>query len=185
MGRLRDDYKSRVRPALSKRLGIGNAHALPDLEKITVSCGVGKAKENKKHLDVAVDILGRITGQKAVTTKAKQAVANFKVREDMPIGAKVTLRGARAWDFLERMIHVVIPRIRDFRGLPKKFDGRGNYSMGLAEQSVFPEVEGELTESPQGMNITMTISGGSDESSAAFLEELRWPFRREEDERHG
>jgi large subunit ribosomal protein L5 len=185
MQRLRDDYRTRVRPALSKRLGIQNVNALPDLRKITISCGVGKAKENKKHLEVAVDILGRISGQKAVTTVAKNAVANFKLREGMPIGAKVTLRGERAWEFLERLIHVVIPRIRDFRGLNKKFDGRGNYSMGLAEQSVFPEIEGELTESPQGMNITMTISGGSDEASAAFLEELRFPFRREEDERHG
>lgn len=185
MPHLRNEYRTRIRPALAKRLGLDNVHALPDLQKITVSCGVGKAKENKKHLEVAVDILGRITGQKAVVTKARNAVANFKVREDMPIGCKVTLRGDRAWEFLERLIHVVIPRIRDFRGLDRKFDGRGNYSMGLAEQNVFPELEADLLESPQGMNITMTIRGGSDEASAAFLEELRFPFRREEDERRG
>ena len=185
MARLRELYHKQVLPALAKRLGTNNALALPALQKITISCGVGKAKENKKYLETAVDILGRISGQKAVVTKSKTAVAQFKLREDMPIGAKVTLRGARAWEFLDRLIHVVIPRIRDFRGLPKKFDGRGNYSMGLSEQSVFPEVDGELVESPQGMNITMTIRGGSDAGSAAFLEELHFPFRREEDARHG
>lgn len=185
MARLREVYKSKVVPALSKRLGASNPLALPALQKITVSCGVGKAKENKKYLETAVDILGRITGQKAVITKSKVAVAQFKLREDMAIGCKVTLRGARAWEFLDRLIHVVIPRIRDFRGLSKKFDGRGNYSMGLAEQSVFPEVDGELVESPQGMNITMTFRGDSDAGSAAFLEGLHFPFRRAEEARHG
>lgn len=180
MPRLKDLYQSTVRQALSKRLGIANPHALPRLQKITVSCGVGKAKENKKYMETAVEILGRITGQKAVVTLAKTAVAQFKVREGMPVGAKVTLRGARAWEFLDRLISVVIPRIRDFRGLPRGFDGHGNYNMGLAEQSVFPEVDGELVESPQGMNITMTFTGGSDEGSAALLEELHFPFRREE-----
>lgn len=183
--RLKTEFAAKVRPALQKRLGVANLHALPRLQKITVSCGVGKAKENKKYMETAVEILGRITGQKAVVTKARTAVAQFKVREGMPVGAKVTLRGARAWEFLDRLISVVIPRIRDFRGLPRAFDGRGNYSMGLAEQSVFPELDGELVESPQGMNITLSFSGGSDEASAAFLEELHFPFRRPEEARHG
>jgi large subunit ribosomal protein L5 len=185
MTRLRELFKKEVRPALAKSLGVSNLHALPTLEKITVSCGVGKAKENKKHMENAVEILGRITGQKAIVTKSKTAVAQFHLREGMPIGCKVTLRGARAWEFLDRLISVVIPRIRDFRGLPRTFDGRGNYSMGLAEQTVFPEVDGELIESPQGMNITMTIRGGDDKASAAFLEAFHFPFRRPEEARHG
>jgi large subunit ribosomal protein L5 len=185
MARLREIYRTQARPALAKRLGTDNPHALPSLEKITVSCGVGKAKENKKHMETAVAILTRITGQKPVVTNAKTAVAQFKVREGMAVGCKVTLRGARAWEFLDRLIQVVIPRIRDFRGLPRVFDGRGGYSMGLSEQSVFPELDGELVESPQGMNIALTIRGGSDDASAAFLEELHFPFRREEAVRHG
>jgi large subunit ribosomal protein L5 len=185
MSRLKDVYKKDVLPALTKRLGITNPNALPALDKITVSMGVGKAKENKKHMENAVAILGRITGQKAVVTKSRVAVAQFHLREGMPVGAKVTLRGTRAWEFLDRLITVVIPRIRDFRGLPKTFDGHGNYSMGLAEQTVFPEVDGELIESPQGMNITMTFRKADDKASAAFLEAFHFPFQRPEDARHG
>lgn len=185
MARLKDLFRSEIRPALAERLGIKNVNAVPALEKITVSCGVGKAKENKKHMENAVAILSRITGQKALVTKSKAAVAQFHLREDMAIGCKVTLRGTRAWEFLDRLISVVIPRIRDFRGLPKTFDGRGNYSMGLAEQTVFPEVDGELTESPQGMNITMTFRKATDAGAAAFLEALHFPFRRPEEARHG
>jgi large subunit ribosomal protein L5 len=185
MTRLRELFRTEVRPALSKGLGVSNVHALPALEKITISMGVGKAKENKKHMENAVAILERISGQKAVVTKSKTAVAQFHLREGMPIGCKVTLRGTRAWEFLDRLISVVIPRIRDFRGLPRTFDGHGNYSMGLAEQTVFPEVDGELIESPQGMNITMTFRGGDDKKSAAFLEAFHFPFRRPEEARHG
>ena len=185
MSRLRELFAKEVRPALAKRLGITNVNAIPALQKITVSCGVGKAKENKKFMETAVEILTRITGQKAVVTLSKTSVAQFKLRENMPIGAKVTLRGPRAWEFLDRLISVVIPRIRDFRGLSRTFDGHGNYSMGLAEQTVFPEVDGELIESPQGMNITMTFRGGSDAHSAAFLEAFHFPFRRPEEARHG
>jgi large subunit ribosomal protein L5 len=147
MARLREVYRTQVLPALAKRMGTSNAHALPALQKITISCGVGKAKENKKYLETAVDILGRISGQKAVITLSKTAVAQFKLREDMPIGAKVTLRGARAWEFLDRLIHVVIPRIRDFRGLSKKFDGRG--TTAWYGRAGVPEVDGELVESPR------------------------------------
>jgi large subunit ribosomal protein L5 len=185
MARLREVYRKDVRPALAKRLGVSNPNALPTLDKITVSMGVGKAKENKKHMENAVAILARITGQKAVVTKSKVAVAQFHLREGMPVGCKVTLRGTRAWEFLDRLITVVIPRIRDFRGLPRTFDGHGNYSMGLAEQTVFPEVDGELIESPQGMNITMTFRRATDQGSAAFLEAFHFPFQRPEDARHG
>jgi large subunit ribosomal protein L5 len=180
MARLRKLYDSEIRARLQERLGIENRHALPQLRKITVSCGVGKAKDNKKFLEIATEILTRITGQKAVVTRSRVSIAQFKLREDMPIGAKVTLRGDRAWEFFDRLIAVVIPRIRDFRGLKRSFDGHGNYNMGLGEQSVFPEVDNELLESPQGMNIAITISGDSDEASAAFLEEFHFPFRREE-----
>ena len=178
--RLREHYRTHVRAALAKRLGASNALALPRLVKVTVSCGVGKAKENKKALETAVNILTRITGQKAVATLSKKSVAQFKLREGMPIGAMVTLRGDRAYEFLDRLINVVIPRIRDFRGLPRRLDGRGNYNMGLAEQTVFPEVDGELVDTPQGMNIAICMTGGSDDASAALLEEFSFPFRREE-----
>jgi large subunit ribosomal protein L5 len=177
MARLRDQYYKNVRGRLQERLHLPNAMAVPRLQKITVSCGVGKGKENKKLFEYATNILTRITGQKSIVTKAKKSVAQFKLREGMNIGAMVTLRGARAYEFLDRLIQVVIPRIRDFRGLSRKFDGRGNYNMGLAEQSVFPEVDGELLEQPQGMNISISISGGSDERSLALLEEFNFPFR--------
>jgi large subunit ribosomal protein L5 len=185
MARLRDQYYKDVRPRVMKRLGIDNPMAAPRLEKITVSCGVGKGKENKKLFDHAANILTRITGQKAVLTKAHVSVANFKLREGMTIGAKVTLRGARAYEFLDRLIQVVIPRIRDFRGLPRQLDGRGNYNMGLAEQTVFPEVDGELLEHVQGMNIAISIRGGSDERSRALLEEFNFPFRPAEEAKRG
>jgi large subunit ribosomal protein L5 len=154
--------------------------ALPRLEKITLSCGVGRAKDNKKVLQDAVEILTRVAGQRAVATKAKRPIAQFKLRAGMPIGAMVTLRGDRAYEFLDRLISVVIPRIRDFRGLPRKADHDGNYNMGIAEQSVFPEVGTDLLESPQGMNIAITIKNGRDGAGEALLEEFRFPFRRDE-----
>ena len=180
MARLQDQYQSTIRSQLMEQLGVKNVHAVPEFRKITVSCGVGEAKDNKKVLENAVTILGRVTGQKAVVTHARKSIAQFRLRQGMPVGARVTLRGALMYEFLDRLINVVIPRIRDFRGMPRKFDGRGNYNMGLAEQSVFPEVDGELLESPQGMNIAITISGGSDENSAALMEAYSFPFRREE-----
>jgi large subunit ribosomal protein L5 len=173
-------YDNEVREKLKKRLGISNDLALPRLRKITLSCGVGKAKDNKKYLENAVEILTRVAGQRAVVTKARVSIAQFKLREGMKVGTKVTLRGVRAYEFLDRLISVVIPRIRDFRGLRPNFDGRGNFNMGLAEQSVFPEIDSDLLDSPQGMNIAITISGGSDEGSRALLEEFGFPFRREE-----
>jgi len=180
VARLRDQYLNEIRPQLKERLGLTNDFAVPRLQKITVSCGVGGAKDNKKLLEHAVGILERVTGQKAVTTRARKSVAQFRLREGMLIGARVTLRGAQMYEFLDRLINVVTPRIRDFRGLKRKLDGFGNYNMGLAEQTVFPEVDGELLETPQGMNIAMTFRSQSDEHSIALLEAYNFPFRREE-----
>ena len=180
MARLRDMYLNEIRPRLKDELETGNIMAVPRLQKITISCGVGKAKDNKKLLEEAVKILETISGQKSVTTLARRSVAQFRLRQGMPVGCRVTLRGERMYEFLDRFINVVIPRIRDFRGMKPSFDGRGNYSVGLNEQSVFPEIGTSLLENPQGMNITMTIRGGKDEWSRALLEAFGYPFKREE-----
>ena len=184
--RLIEKYRTEIRPRLRARLGAKSDLAVPRVQKITLSMGVGKAVENKKLVEHATANLSQIAGQKAVVTLAKKSVSQWKVREGMPIGAKVTLRGARAYEFLDRLISVVIPRIRDFRGLPRAFDGRGNYSMGLAEQTVFPEIDLEKTEGiVQGLNITITISGGSDEGGRALLEEFGFPFVRGQEAARG
>lgn len=180
MPRLRDLYNNEIRGKLKERLGISNTHAIPRVQKITVSCGVGDAKDDKKLLENATEILGRITGQKAVVTKARRSIAQFRLRDGMPVGACVTLRGDRMYEFFDRLIHVVVPRIRDFRGLKRSMDGRGNYNMGLTEQSVFPEVDGALLEKTQGMNIAITISGKNDDWSYALLEEFNFPFKAKE-----
>jgi len=180
VARLRDQYFSEIRPKLKEQLGIDNDLAIPRLQKITLSCGVGGAKDNKKLLEYAIGILEQVTGQKAVTTRARKSIAQFRLRQGMLVGARVTLRGARMYEFLDRLINVVVPRIRDFRGLKRKLDGKGNYNMGLHEQSVFPEVSGDLLENPQGMNISLTIRSQSDEHSIALLEAYNFPFRREE-----
>lgn len=173
-------YHDEIKPRLRERLKIDNDFALPKLTKITLSMGLGRAIENKKLLETAVVGLSQIAGQKAVVTLAKKSVAQWKVREGMTVGAKVTLRGARAYEFLDRLISVVIPRIRDFRGLPSKLDGRGSYNMGLAEQTVFPEIDLEKIDAAQGLNIAISMSGGTDEGGRALLEEFGFPFIREE-----
>lgn len=178
--RLHSLYQNEIRKALMERYGIGNPHAVPEIRKITVSAGVGEAKDNKKALEHATKVLETVTGQKAIVTKARVSVAQFRLRQGMPIGVQVTLRGQRMYEFLDRLINVVVPRIRDFRGLKRKLDGSGNYSMGIHEQSVFPEVDTDLLDMPQGMNVTIGISGGSDERSVALLEAFGFPFRREE-----
>jgi large subunit ribosomal protein L5 len=179
MTRLQDKYSKEIVPAMMKKFHITNHMAVPRLKKITVSMGVGKATQEKKRIDAAAKELGLITGQKPVITKARMSVAGFKVRQGMPIGCAVTLRGRRMYEFLDRLISVAIPRIRDFRGVPaKSFDGRGSYSMGLTEQIVFPEVNIDQVEFPQGMNIAMHISGGSDEQSYELLNLFGMPFRR-------
>jgi large subunit ribosomal protein L5 len=178
MARLKERYEAEIRPTLVKEFGYGNTLEVPRLRKISVNMGIGKARENPKHLEDAMRDLSTITGQKAVVTKARKSIAQFHLREGYPVGCRVTLRGHRMYEFLDRLIAVAIPRIRDFRGLPDKFDGRGNYSMGLSDQVVFPEVNPDKVEFSQGMNITITISGRRDDVSRRLLEALGLPFRR-------
>lgn len=180
MARLRDLYFDEIRPKLRQGLVIDNDLALPRLQKITLSCGVGGAKDNKKLLENAVGILETVSGQKAVTTRARKSIAQFRLRQGMLVGARVTLRGERMYEFLDRLINVVIPRIRDFRGLKRKLDGTGNYNMGIHEQSVFPEISGDLLEPDQGLNVALTIRSRSDAHSVALLESFGFPFRSEE-----
>jgi large subunit ribosomal protein L5 len=179
MARLLDKYKNDVVPRMQERFKYKNLNAVPRLEKITVSMGIGKAIENNKRIDAALRDMATITGQKAVITKSKKSVSGFKLREGMSIGAKVTLRGARMYEFFDRLISIVIPRIRDFRGLSTGgFDGHGNYSLGLNEQMVFPEISVDDVEFVQGLNINVTIDRSSDEESLALLEFFGFPFRR-------
>jgi len=182
MARLLEKFRSEVRPLLMQEFGYKNAHAVPRLRKITVNMGVGKARENKKLLDDAGRDLGTITGQRPLVTRAKKSIAQFHLRQGLPIGCCVTLRGKRMYEFLDRLIAVAIPRIRDFRGLKDKLDGQGNFSMGLTDQVVFPEVDADVIENVQGMNITISISGGRDDVSKRLLEHLGMPFRRPEQE---
>jgi large subunit ribosomal protein L5 len=182
MARLLEKYRQEVRPLLMKEFGFKNPLAVPRVQKITINMGVGKARENKKILDEAARDLGTIAGQRPVVTKAKKSIAQFHLREGLPVGCCVTLRGRRMYEFLDRLISVTIPRIRDFRGLKDKLDGQGNFSMGLTDQVVFPEVDPDVVEHVQGMNITISISGGRDDVSRRLLEQLGMPFRRPEQE---
>jgi len=181
--RLQEKYKNEIRPKLMEEFGIGNVHAVPQLEKISVNMGIGKARENQKHLDEALRDLTLIAGQKAVVTRARRSIAQFHIREGYPVGCRVTLRGRRMYEFLDRLVNFAIPRIRDFRGLKDRLDGRGGYSMGLTDQTVFPEVNADRLEFTQGMTITMTISGGRDDVSKRLLEEFGVPFRRKDEEK--
>ena len=179
MARLQDKYKSEVVGKMVERFSYKNTNAVPRLQKITVSMGIGKAIENNKRIDAAVKDLSTITGQRAVVTKARKSIAGFKLRQGMSVGAMVTLRGERMYEFLDRLISVVIPRIRDFRGFSSgAFDGRGNYSLGLSEQLVFPEINVDDVEFVQGLNICLTMDRSSDEESLALLECFGFPFRR-------
>lgn len=178
--RLLEKYEGEIRAALQEKFALSNVHQIPRLKKVVVNMGVGEAIENKKRLDAAMDDLAIITGQRPKLCRAKRSVAGFKLREEMPIGCKVTLRGHRMYEFLDRLISVAIPRIRDFRGIKRNsFDGRGNFSMGLAEQVVFPEINLDKVEWVQGMDITMVIGGGSDEMSQELLTLLGMPFKRD------
>jgi len=178
MARLLEKYRSEVVPELKKVLGTQNVLALPRLEKIVVSMGVGKALENKNFLDAAARDLAAITGQKPLVTRARKSVAGFKLRKGQEIGLKVTLRGRRMYEFLDRLISVVIPRIRDFRGLsPRAFDGAGNYNLGISEQVVFPEINIDKVELIQGMNITLGIRARNPGESFELLRRLGLPFR--------
>ncbi|MBI3818388.1 MAG: 50S ribosomal protein L5 [Planctomycetes bacterium] len=176
--RLQERYRTEVAPALQAELKIQNRNAVPRVTKILVTMGVGKSIENRARMDQAARDLASITGQKPIVTKAKSAISSFRLRQGMPIGLKVTLRRERMYEFLDRVVSIVIPRIRDFRGLSRKLDGRGNYSFGLSEQSVFPEIQLDKLEFVQGMNITICTNSGTDKPAEALLEKLGMPFRR-------
>lgn len=184
--RLRIRYFEQVRPALMKELNLANPMAAPRLEKVVVNMGVGEATQNAKILDPAVAELAQITGQKPIVTKAKKSIAAFKLREGMNIGAKVTLRGERMYVFLDKLFNIVLPRIRDFRGLSRKsFDGRGNYNMGLREQLVFPEINFDKVDKARGMDIVIVTTAKNDEEATAFLESMGLPLQKGPGERVG
>lgn len=177
--RIQEKYNSEFVPKLMEQFSYKNVNEAPRLDKITLSMGIGQAIENNKRIEAATKDLGTISGQKAVVTNAKKSVAGFKLREGVPIGAKVTLRGTRMYEFLDRLINLAIPRIRDFRGFPtRSFDGSGNYSLGLAEQMVFPEVNIDEVEFVQGLNITITVDRSTDEESQVLLGLFGFPFRK-------
>jgi large subunit ribosomal protein L5 len=176
--RLRFRYQQEIAPALMKEFGWTNPMAVPKVEKVIINMGVGEATQNAKVLDPAVNELGQITGQKPVVTRAKKSIAAFKVREGMPIGAMVTLRGDRMYEFLDRLLNVALPRVRDFRGVSmKSFDGRGNYTLGLRDQLIFPEIDYAKVEKMKGMNVTIVTTAKSDDEARALLKHMGMPFR--------
>lgn len=178
MARLMDKYNNEIVKLLGEKLGRTNRLSLPKLEKIVVNMGVGKALQDKKRIEKAADELGQITGQKASVTKARQAISGFRLREGQEIGCRVTLRGHRMYEFLDRLISVALPRIRDFRGVnPKSFDGNGNYTMGLSEQMVFPEIDPDKVEFTQGMDVTFVTKNSSDDEARELLKAFGMPFR--------
>ena len=177
MARLREFYKAEVAPALMKEFGYKSVMQIPKLDKIVINCGVGDAKENSKALDAVLKDLTAISGQKAVPTYAKKSVANFKVREGMKIGAKVTLRGDRMYEFVDRLFNFALPRVRDFKGInPNAFDGRGNYALGLKEQLIFPEIEYDQVDKIRGMDICFVTTANTDEEARELLKLLGAPF---------
>jgi large subunit ribosomal protein L5 len=182
--RLQEYYEKTVRPRLAQEFGLTNPNQVPRLVKIVLNVGMGDAGKNPKQLESAVEELGLISGQKAVVTRAKKAIANFGLRAGMPVGAAVTLRGARMYEFLDRFINLAVPRIRDFRGLPNRsFDGRGNYTFGIKEQMIFPEINFDRVEKIHGMDITLVTSSDRDDVAMALLRGLGWPFRGETPQR--
>ena len=181
VARLQTHYEGRVRTELAKQFGFTNPHQVPRIRKIVLNVGFGDAGKQTKALDVIVAELGQITGQKAVVTKAKKSIANFNLREGLPVGASVTLRGSRMYEFLDRFISVAIPRMRDFRGLPtRSFDGRGNYTFGIKEQMIFPEIDYDKVERIHGMDITIVTDAKRDDVAMALLREMGMPFRGEQ-----
>jgi len=182
--RLQEYYEKTIRPRLAKEFGLANPNQVPRLIKIVLNVGMGDAGKNPKQLEAAVEELGLITGQRAVVTRAKKAIANFGLRAGVPVGATVTLRGARMYEFLDRFINLAVPRIRDFRGLPNRsFDGRGNYTFGIKEQMIFPEIDYDRVEKIHGMDITLVTSADRDDLAMGLLRELGWPFRGETPQR--
>ncbi|MDQ2936504.1 MAG: 50S ribosomal protein L5 [Acidobacteriota bacterium] len=177
--RLKEKYQKEVAPAIAKEFGIKNPMAIPRVQKIVLNMGMGEAIANAKILDTATDELRTITGQKPVVTKAKKSIASFKLRQGMPIGVMVTLRGDRMYEFLDRFVSIALPRVRDFRGVsPKAFDGRGNYTIGVREQLIFPEIDFNKVDKLRGMNISIITSARNDEQARALLKGLGMPFRQ-------
>ena len=179
MSRLREQYENEIKDAMVKKFGYKNTMEIPKLDKIVVNMRVGEAKENAKILEAAVKDMEIITGQKAVTTKAKNAIANFKIRENMPIGCKVTLRGEKMYEFADRLINLALPRVRDFRGVnPNAFDGRGNYALGIKEQIIFPEIEYDKVDKVRGMDVIFVTTAKTDEEARELLTLFNMPFAK-------
>ncbi len=180
MNRLKEQYQNEVAPAMMKTFGYSNRMQIPRIEKVVVNIGVGEALDNAKALEAAVADLTTITGQKPIQTKARKSIANFKLREGRIIGTKVTLRGERMWDFLDRLFNIALPRVRDFRGVsPNAFDGRGNYTLGLRDQLIFPEIEYDKIDKLRGMEVTIVTTAQNDEQARSLLKLLGMPFRKD------
>ncbi len=181
--RLKEKFEKEIKPALMKEFALKNPMAVPHLHKIVINMGVGEATQNAKALDPAVNELGQLTGQRPVVTRAKKSIAAFKVREGMPIGAMVTLRGDRMYEFFDRLVNLALPRVRDFKGLsPKSFDGLGNFTLGLREQLIFPEIDYAKVDKPRGMNVTIVTTAQSDDEARVLLKLMGMPFRQAKDE---
>ncbi len=178
MSRIKDRYVKEAVPALRKEFGYPNIMAVPKIRKVVVNMGLGEATQNVKIIDTASDELGRVTGQRPVTTRAKKSIAAFKVRKGMPIGSMVTLRGERMWEFLDRLMNIALPRVRDFKGVsPKGFDGRGNYTLGLRDQLLFPEIDYLKVDKARGMNVSVVTSAKTDQEARRLLQLIGMPFR--------
>jgi large subunit ribosomal protein L5 len=176
---LKERYQQDVVPALKKEFGYSNAMAVPKIEKVVVNMGLGEATSNVKIIDTGADELGRITGQKPVTRRSKKSIAQFKVRKGQPVGTMVTLRGARMWEFLDRLMNIALPRVRDFKGVsPKGFDGRGNYTLGLRDQLLFPEIDYMKVDKARGMNVSVVTTAKTDEEARKLLQFMGMPFRQ-------
>ena len=179
MTRLEKLYREKVVPALQTEFGYKSAMQVPGLEKVSLNIGLGAASQNNKLMEEAVAELSAIAGQKAVVTRAKKSIAAFKLREGMPIGCRVTLRGQRMWDFLDKLMNFALPRVRDFRGVPDRgFDGRGNFTLGIKEHSIFPDMEADRVDNPKGMNITIVTTANTDKEGKLLLDQLGMPFRK-------
>ena len=178
MARLKDRYREEIAPALKERFEIQNPMRIPKLNKIVVNMGVGEAKQDRRRLDCAMEDLARITGQKPQLRRARKSIAGFKIRDGMPVGARVTLRGERMWEFLDRLINIALPRVRDFRGIsPRSFDGRGNFALGLREQTIFPEVSYDSIDATRGLDVAVVTTAETDEEARELLRMLGMPFR--------
>ncbi len=178
MARLKDRYREEIAPALKDRFEIQNPMRIPKLEKIVVNMGVGEASQDSRRLDGAMEDLARITGQKPQLRRARKSIAGFKIRDGMPVGARVTLRGERMWEFLDRLITIALPRVRDFRGIsPRSFDGRGNFALGLSEQTIFPEISYDSIDTTRGLDVAVVTTAETDEEARELLRMLGMPFR--------